>query len=744
MGSTLLIDSLSFVSWDFVTLAAAEPSRLSGLMTTLWGIFQVALGLGFVIFVHELGHFLAAKTFGVRCDKFYIGFDVPLAIGPIKLPSTLGKFQWGETEYGIGIIPLGGYVKMLGQDDDPRKAEEEAERSRLGDGADAPLDPRSYPAKPVWQRMIIISAGVVMNLIFAVIMAGVAYRYGVPYTPTVIGDVVGGGPAWEAGVLPGDKLLKVGNMSHENPYLRFDDFRMEVALRGKDGRGSAIPLTVERGTEKLEIAPLPTNHYDPVNSIYMLGVVSPSSTSYAMKAFPKGSFLEQAKPDLKSGDKIVAVDGVPLKDDPRFNQPLGSELTTMLQEKWNKPVRLSIERPGEKKDAPAEKLEVEIPAVPVKTIGLDFEMGPITAIRKGSTAEAAGLKVGDKILSVDGETANQALRLPTLLASKAGKSIELKVQRKTPAKDTVSTDAGDNAKAPADSNATAETSELTFQLTTSGQPQFDNIAMFGGVQTLADLGIAYEVSNVVGSVDPSIITDDSIKVGDVLAQIRWEPSAEAKKALEELYSPKGMRIVLADQLIDHSLTIASMFDQLQDAPTDMTVRCYLKRDGKTVEAMTKLQYATDWFWFQRGLGMKPLSDIHAVASIPEAVSLGAAETWRRFKEVLSVLRLLATGKLGAGSLGGPIKIFQAAGQEASQGVSRLLLFLTFLSANLAILNFLPIPALDGGHMVFLTAEAIRGKPVNEALQVRLTLVGVMCLLCLMAFVIVKDVVDLIP
>ncbi len=58
-------------------------------MSTLWGFFQVALGLGFVIFVHELGHFLAAKTFGVRCDKFYVGFDVPMSIGPIKLPARL-------------------------------------------------------------------------------------------------------------------------------------------------------------------------------------------------------------------------------------------------------------------------------------------------------------------------------------------------------------------------------------------------------------------------------------------------------------------------------------------------------------------------------------------------------------------------------------------------------------------------------------------------------------------------------
>ena len=67
----------------------------------------------------------------MKCEKFYVGFDVPIRIGPIKFPSTLGKFRYGETEYGIGIIPLGGYVKMLGQDDDPRKQEEEAKRIRV-------------------------------------------------------------------------------------------------------------------------------------------------------------------------------------------------------------------------------------------------------------------------------------------------------------------------------------------------------------------------------------------------------------------------------------------------------------------------------------------------------------------------------------------------------------------------------------------------------------------------------------
>jgi len=79
-----------------------------------WVILLVAGGLGFVIFVHELGHFLVAKACGVKCEKFYLGFDV----GGLKLCS----FKWGETEYGIGALPLGGYVKMLGQDDNPAAA----------------------------------------------------------------------------------------------------------------------------------------------------------------------------------------------------------------------------------------------------------------------------------------------------------------------------------------------------------------------------------------------------------------------------------------------------------------------------------------------------------------------------------------------------------------------------------------------------------------------------------------------
>ena len=162
-------------------LIAALPSFLT--LGNLMAFAGAVFGLGIVIFVHELGHFLVAKACGVKCEKFYVGFDVPISIGPIKLPAALWKKQWGETEYGIGIVPLGGYVKMLGQHDNPQLAAAEAEKARLHkdnpDSTGDEMDPRSYPAKTVLQRMAIISAGVIFNLIFGCLFAATAYMLGV-------------------------------------------------------------------------------------------------------------------------------------------------------------------------------------------------------------------------------------------------------------------------------------------------------------------------------------------------------------------------------------------------------------------------------------------------------------------------------------------------------------------------------------------------------------------------------------
>ena len=146
-------------------------------------IAKVAVGLGFVIFIHELGHFLLAKWNGVKVEKFSIGF------GP-----TIFGWRRGETEYVLAALPLGGFVKMLGE------GPEEQENKTT--------DPRAYPNKSVSARMAIISAGVIMNVFLAV--ACFVYYYGQERLeqPAVLGGVTAGSPAYEAGLRPATRLWR--------------------------------------------------------------------------------------------------------------------------------------------------------------------------------------------------------------------------------------------------------------------------------------------------------------------------------------------------------------------------------------------------------------------------------------------------------------------------------------------------------------------------------------------------------
>ena len=713
MGSSLLVNSIL----QFPALLG-ETGSLSWIVNFIWLAFQVGLGLGFVIFVHELGHFLAAKTFGVKCDKFYVGFDVPISIGPIHLPRTLGKFQWGETEYGIGIIPLGGYVKMLGQDDDPRKAEEEAERIKVGEGTDAKLDPRSYPAKKVWQRMIIISAGVVMNLIFAVILAAIAFGFGVPYTPTVVGSAQTGGPAWIAGLSPGDQIVRVGDMNEDSMNMRFEEFAGNVVMRGMESNGGPVPVTILHNGQRQELSIPPTNKFSRDKNIYLIGVKQAALAQLSKRdAVYPYSVLAAQKVDLKPLDRFVAVKGQPLPVDDRFGVTLSHELTARLQADWEKSVTVTIERTENNQ---TKKFDIELPPVPVKTLGFGFKIGTVSAVRKGSLGDQAGIQVGDTIEQVNGQPVQNALALPNQIAKLHGQEIELGIRRSA-----------------AVNSGQTETPELTkVRVKPEGSVSFDAISEVVGVLPLPGLGIAVNALPIVSEVtSENSSATSNVAVGDELVQVLWEPTDETKKELAKVYTPAAFE----PRQIDSLYTIASLFGEWQQMPEGMQVRCYFRRAGKSHEAVMTIAAVKDWYWYQRGLAMQPLEHYHRITSLQEALVLGFGETKKRLFDVFKFLRILVSGKASRNGVGGPIAIFGAAGSEASQGVSRLLLFLTMLSANLAILNFLPIPALDGGHMVFLLAEAVRGKPVNEALQMQLTLVGVLCLLGLMAFVTVNDI-----
>jgi regulator of sigma E protease len=181
--------------------------------------------LGVLIFVHEFGHFIVARRLGVGVTKFSFGFG----------PKLFGV-QRGETEYLLSAIPLGGYVKLVGE----------------SDADDVPPDQRgrSFSHKPVWVKMAVVVAGPIGNLLFAVLVFWLVFLGGVPSLTTQIGDVVAGAPAARAGLRKGDVVLRVNGV----PVKNWE----ELAARIRMGTpGKALELTVRRdGAEKtIPVAP---------------------------------------------------------------------------------------------------------------------------------------------------------------------------------------------------------------------------------------------------------------------------------------------------------------------------------------------------------------------------------------------------------------------------------------------------------------------------------------------------------
>lgn len=192
------------------------------LLSRLDYLFWAILVLGALIFVHELGHFLVAKRAGVRVLKFSLGFG----------PKIIG-FTRGGTEYLLSAIPLGGYVKMLGEDPQEQVADPEG----------------SFSAKSVGWRSLIILAGPGSNFLLAVAIFWIVFTLGVPTLATKVGEVMQGFPAHEAGVLTGDRITAIdGN--------RIEKWE-ELAAQIHNSPGRPVRLTVERAGSQFELVMAP-------------------------------------------------------------------------------------------------------------------------------------------------------------------------------------------------------------------------------------------------------------------------------------------------------------------------------------------------------------------------------------------------------------------------------------------------------------------------------------------------------
>ncbi|MGQ9575585.1 MAG: site-2 protease family protein [Thermoguttaceae bacterium] len=684
----------------------------------VWVWTKVLVGLGLVIFVHELGHFLVAKLCRVKVEKFYLGFD----IGGLKLL----RFRHGQTEYGIGILPLGGYVKMLGQEDNPARLRAEIERARSaaseggqppeagspGNAAPHPLpsevaaaeqalfDPQSYLAKSVPKRMAIISAGVVMNLVFAVLAAMLAYGIGVEQTEGTVGEVFPGEAAWRADLKPGDRIEQVGT----KPIYRFNDLVKAIAL-GDIQQGARLVIRREGEQNPRETTVYP----DRFQLAPSIGITSGWTTTLSQYCARPGSPAARTQPEFQPGDQIVKISGQPVAS---FRQ-----LHAQLALHPDKVLTITVQRQSNpdsgRGEAGQSEHQITIQPNPMRDLGLLMEMGPITAIQQDSPAAEAGIRPGDRICRLDGQEVGDPMRLPDRIRrlSESRTQVVVTVER-----------AG--VEGPLDIPVRLRRADW-----------YETPGREGNPLSIPALGVAYQVGNrVVGVAPAGPAAQAGIQPGDVVVEARlllpdWGGTSKEPKALHAIEKSTSVQFSQAEP------NWPWFFYLLQEMPPGTQVILMLQ-DGRSLTLQP--EPVPDWFYPDRGWLLKPKVFLCTARSLREAIWLGSWETWDALTLVFRTLQKLGTGQVSPKAMGGPVEIARQAGRAASRGTSELLVFLTLISANLALINFLPIPVLDGGHMVFLTYEGITGKLPSENVQARLTMAGLLVILTLVVWVCVLD------
>ena len=264
----------------------------------------MAIVLGVMILIHEWGHYAAAKYFKVRVEVFSIGFGKRL----------LG-FRRGETDYRISAIPLGGYVKMSGENPMDERTD----------------DPGEFLNHPRWQRFVIAIAGPFMNVVLAVGLLTIVYMVHYEYPafidqPGVIAYVKPDSPAAQAGLRSGDRILRIGNT--QNPTWE------AIGLRIMLSPNEALPLTIDRNGQVLQTSITPK----PV-SVSEIGSAGWSPAQSIMVADVEAG-MPAAKAGIKEGDEIVAIDGKPV--------PVIEALIDMLQQTKDRVVTVDVVRGSQK------------------------------------------------------------------------------------------------------------------------------------------------------------------------------------------------------------------------------------------------------------------------------------------------------------------------------------------------------------------------------------------------------------
>ncbi len=385
------------------------------------------------------------------------------------------------------------------------------------------------------------------------------------------------------------------------------------------------------------------------------------------------------------------------------------EFKSFMAEHRDKSVDIDVQRGGS-----TETIRVEPRRF--KEIGIWFDIERISAIQQSSPAAEAGLQVGDRITNANDKdvgTEINPLHLAELFEAEAGRPVKVTVKR--------------------DVKGAPEPETKTVTLTPNDVPSWISGAISSNTPlAIPSIGVAYHLnSNVVKVLPGSAAEKAKIKEGMTLKTVTL---TTGNKEFEELTSAKPLEIKFDEE---DKQNVAFALWQMQEIP-DAKVKIAVEGMSKSFN-LKLADSSDDYFVPSRGILLAPESRTLIATNISEAFGMATHRTWTTAIDIYLTLRNLVVGELSAKNLRGPIGIFQVGYQVSQQGIPKLLLFLGFLSVNLAVLNFLPIPVLDGGHMVFLIWEAVTRKKPSERVLQWAQIAGLAFVVGLMLFVICLDV-----
>jgi regulator of sigma E protease len=623
-------------------------------MDVLLYIVEIVIGVGFIIFVHELGHFIACKIIGAKVRKFYLGFAPSITLGKKKFPLRLFKFTHNDTEYGIGLIPLGGFVDIEGSDPTQKLKG----------------NPDEFLSKPPGKRALVFAAGSIMNAISAFVLFAIAFSIGVSMTSPIAGSVEPGSPAWRAGMKAGDLILSVDG----TPVEEFQEFWTNVAFLPE---GVPTKIEVLRDGERLSFEIVPRK--DPLGRGMSIGI---SNITNIIEDVIKDS--PAAKESIGAGWRLVKVEYndalLGIRSEREIRAP--DEFQVLLRDRCRGGDELVLHL---KKEENGETRVVKLTAATNPASKSIYRLGIIApeAMLVSAVSCTAGdefpLKEKDRLLSANGVELYSTAQLEKLCIENT--EIELLIKRD---------DAQANIRVDAKKFWRWVYESVIFE-TPTDNPRLDQ--------------------PICGYVLPNSPAQRAgLEIGDRIVSFG---GIEVKRfsQLAQLVTENG----------------AKETEIVFEKPTGE------KRRAKITPIPANVAFV--------GLAFGPIRFTQRT-DIFSAISLGLKRTYLWGMRVFLVVRSLFAKTVSPKHLSGPVGIFSVSYIVARYGIGTLLYFLALISINLAIVNLFPIPILDGGHLLFLGIEKIKGSPLSVKAQMAAQLASLVFLIALVIFVTYHDVARL--